>query len=145
MGQLSHGEIAHRLTGLVDVLAPSDRDQIVDVMWRAFTRDGKIDLSKAHGFLDPARIATDEAESGVVVEINFANVLANDFIDSSPITVPGARLLDAVVIGVAPTFNAGLVPIGIVTANDQVVIRLMNVTTGSLNPATLDYRITLAR
>jgi len=59
------------------------------------------------------------------------------------VTVTGAAVGDSVKIGPPAALEAGLSVTGIVTAANTVTIRLCNVTSGAIDPASATYRVTV--
>lgn len=60
-----------------------------------------------------------------------------------PVTVMGARADQGqtVQVGVPSTFNTGLVPWGLVSADDVITVVLANPTTGAIDPPTASYSV----
>lgn len=61
--------------------------------------------------------------------------------DSSAITVTGARLGDPVILGCETTWTANYVWTAFVSAADSVVVRFVNATAGTLDPASFVFHV----
>jgi hypothetical protein len=61
------------------------------------------------------------------------------------ITVPGALVGDAVMLGLPATFEADLIAFAFVTAANTVTVRVVNHTGAVINPASGTFRVCLDR
>jgi len=77
--------------------------------------------------------------------INFTEIAANTTADSSGITVTGAAVGDAVMVGVPAAIEAGLVVTGYVSAADTVKVRAANVTAAPIDPASGSFRVVVVK
>ncbi|WP_353265806.1 hypothetical protein [Gemmatimonas sp.] len=77
--------------------------------------------------------------------IDFTSISANTTADSSGITVTGAAVGDAVIVGVPATLAAGLVVTGYVSAADTVKVRAANVTGSAIDPASGSFRVVVVK
>lgn len=73
--------------------------------------------------------------------IDFASTAAQTSTDSSAITVTGAALGDAVILGSDTTWLANIQYAAFVSAADAVKVRLSNGTAGALDPASQVFTI----
>jgi hypothetical protein len=72
--------------------------------------------------------------------IDFGNVLANTQSAATTVTIPGVKQGDSVhVTPLADT--VGIIPKGVVTADDTVSVFVCNFTAGAINPASTVYRV----
>ena len=78
----------------------------------------------------------------VIETLDFGSVSANSSLDLT-VSAPGVAVDDGFKIDVTPpsNINAGLIPMGFVSAIDTITIRLLNVTGGAINPAAGNYII----
>ena len=77
--------------------------------------------------------------------IDFSSISANTTSDSSGITVTGAAVGDAVMVGVPATIAAGLVVTGYVSAAHTVTVRAANVTASPIDPASGSFRVVVVK
>lgn len=77
--------------------------------------------------------------------IDFSSISANTTSDSSGITVTGAAVGDAVMVGVPATIAAGLVVTGYVSAANTVKVRAANVTASPIDPASGSFRVVVVK
>jgi hypothetical protein len=77
--------------------------------------------------------------------IDFTSISANTTADSSGITVTGAAVGDAVMVGVPATIASGLVVTGYVSAADTVKVRAANVTASPIDPASGSFRVVVVK
>jgi hypothetical protein len=77
--------------------------------------------------------------------IDFSSISANTTSDSSGITVTGAAVGDAVMVGVPATIASGLVVTGYVSAADTVKVRAANVTASPIDPASGSFRVVVVK
>ena len=77
--------------------------------------------------------------------INFSSISANTTSDSSGITVTGAAVGDAVMVGDPATIASGLVVTGYVSAADTVKVRAANVTASPIDPASGSFRVVVVK
>jgi len=83
--------------------------------------------------------------SGVITvksTLDFPSV-ASGGIQELTATVTGASINDTVSLGLPATVDAGIIFDGRVTAANTVTVRATNITSGSINPASAVYRITV--
>jgi len=66
-------------------------------------------------------------------------------ISTATVTVPGARVGDAVKLGPPSTLEAGFLWAGFVTADDTVTIRLAKITTGTVDPAAGNWTVEVSK
>lgn len=102
----------------------------------------------------PAR--SDHAHSGVyqpagsyaaapltnTASLNFPNIVAHTC-EELTITVTGAAINQAVVLGPDDALSVGLIANGYVSAADTVTVRLCNITTADINPSAHTWRATV--
>ena len=77
--------------------------------------------------------------------IDFSSISANTTSDSSGITVTGAAVGDAVMVGVPATIASGLVVTGYVSAANTVKVRAANVTASPIDPASGSFRVVVVK
>ena len=77
--------------------------------------------------------------------INFPEIAAGATSDSSGITVTGAAVGDAVMVGVPAAIEAGIVVTAYVSAADTVKVRAANVTASPINPASGSFRVVVVK
>lgn len=74
--------------------------------------------------------------------LDFASISANSNA-SLTMTVTGAKVGDAVFVGLPSAFNADLIAVGFVSATNTVTIRVHNTSSGSVDPASGTFRATV--
>jgi hypothetical protein len=77
--------------------------------------------------------------------IDFPSISANTTSDSSSITVTGAAVGDAVMVGVPAAIESGLVVTAYVSAANTVKVRAANVTASPINPASGTFRVVVVK
>lgn len=77
--------------------------------------------------------------------INFPEIAAGATADSSGITVTGAAVGNAVMVGVPAAIEAGIVVTAYVSAADTVKVRAANVTASPINPASGSFRVVVVK
>jgi hypothetical protein len=77
--------------------------------------------------------------------IDFGSVLANTTSDSTGITVTGAAVGDAVMVGAPDAIAAGLVVTAYVSAANTVKVRVANVTVSPIDPASGSFTVVVVK
>lgn len=77
--------------------------------------------------------------------IDFPSISANTTSDSSGITVTGASVGDAVMVGAPAAIESGLVVTAYVSAANTVKVRAANVTASPINPASGTFRVVVVK
>lgn len=82
------------------------------------------------------------ADLTATATLDFASIAAATTANLT-ITVTGAAVNDAVLLGPPATLEAGLVATGYVSAANTVTVRVANVTAGAIDPASATWRATI--
>ena len=77
--------------------------------------------------------------------IDFGSVGAGATVDSSGITVTGAAVGNAVMVGAPAAIAAGLVVTAFVSATDTVKVRVANVTGTPIDPASGSFTVVVVK
>lgn len=138
--------LSHRreVEALARALRPPAAARREAALAQVLTDDGRIRAERLVGWVSPHAVPLDAMERGTVVDLDLPAIAAGA-VATLAVAVDGAREGDAVLLGPPSDLEAGLIPVGLVTAADTVTLRVYNASAAALNPAPNAWRIVLTR